>query len=370
MQNLIRIATALFALTLLVGCSMPRGAALQSEVLKTSSSEEPTFQVVAVSRDNVAGLAEWPMTGWSGKFTWLQGNRGPQSNLIRTGDLLNISIWDNDPNSLLTGEGQKSVTMSNIEVAPNGTVYIPYVEEVRVRGMSASGAREAIQDRMSMISPSAQVQVSVEAGQNNSVDLVGGVGNPGPVQLPSRNYSILSLISQGGGIKDSLKNPIVRLLRGNHEYEIPASVLLSDSSKNVVLRGGDKVVVEDDGRTFTTLGATGRETLIPFPKETINALEAVSIAGGISDTRADPKGILILREYSTKQLREDDRGPNMEYVVFTLDLTSADSLFAARKFQINPGDTVLATESPITAARTIFGLIGSVIGLSNQANSL
>jgi len=74
----------------------------------------------------------------------------------------------------------------------------------------------------------------------------------------------------------------------------------------------------------------------------------------------------VLRDYSAKAVRADTKGPNQQQVVFTFDLTSADGLFAARKFQINPKDTVLATESPVTAVQTIFRLLGSVVGISNN----
>ena len=90
---------------------------------------------------------------------------------------------------------------------------------------------------------------------------------------------------------------------------------------------------------------------------------------GFEEVRADPQGILVLREYSARQLRSDDGGPTLPQVIFAIDLTTADGLFAARKFEINPGDTVLATESPVTAARTILGLFGSVLGLSLQVNN-
>jgi polysaccharide export outer membrane protein len=92
--------------------------------------------------------------------------------------------------------------------------------------------------------------------------------------------------------------------------------------------------------------------------------------GGINDDRADPKGILVLREYSADQLVAAASGPNLQQVVFVLDLTTADGLFAARKFAINPNDTVLATESPVTAANTVFRLIGSVFGLGTQISRL
>ena len=57
-------------------------------------------------------------------------------------------------------------------------------------------------------------------------------------------------------------------------------------------------------------------------------------------------------------------------MVFTVDLTSADGLFSARNFRIHPGDLVLVTESPVTWAQTILGLVGSVFGLARQGASL
>jgi len=92
----------------------------------------------------------------------------------------------------------------------------------------------------------------------------------------------------------------------------------------------------------------------------------LSVIGGLAETRADLKGVVILREYPVSVLRSDGTGPAMQQVVFTLDLTSADGLFAARNFQVNPLDTVLATESPVVSARTIFGILGSVIGVGNS----
>jgi polysaccharide export outer membrane protein len=63
-------------------------------------------------------------------------------------------------------------------------------------------------------------------------------------------------------------------------------------------------------------------------------------------------------------------GPDQARVVFAVDLTTADGLFSARNFNIHSGDLVLVTESPITSAQTIFGLVGSVFGLASQTSNL
>lgn len=365
-----RLLLALSMLFLVAACSVPRGAALQSEILKEADKETPTFEIVSVSRDNLPALAHWPVTGWSGGYHWINRQAGATTAMIQPGDKVSITVWDSQANSLITQEGQKRVDMQGIEVSTQGTIYVPYVEEVYVRGLTADSARRRIQSKLEEIVPTAQVQLSVEQGLSNSIDLVSGVAKPGTYPLPNRNYTILSLISSGGGISNTLRNPLVRLIRGNSTYEIPAADLLSSAMKNTTLRPGDKVIVEEDERSFTSLGAAGSERIIYFPKEAVTALEALSLMGGITDHRADPKGVLILREYKESQLRADPNGPSMTQVVFTVDMTTADGLFAARNFNINPGDTVLATESPVTKYRTVFELIGSAIGLGNRIQTL
>ncbi len=365
-----KIAVMCAALLALGACSLPRGAAVQSEILKESRSEVPTFQVVPVTRANIPALSHWPRTGWHGHFHWPGTSNGSTSSMIRTGDLLNVTIWDSQENSLITSAGQRSTVLENIEVDGNGSIFLPYINKVGVRGLTVSGARSRIQSRLEPIVPAAQVQVSLQQGRDHAVDVVGGVAKPGAYPMPSRNYKILNVLADAGGIPSTLRNPRVRLLRGAKTYEISADELYDNGSKNALMHPRDTVIVEEDDRSFVALGASGTEDLIYFPKDILTALEAMSLMGGLSDTRADPEGVLVLREYPADAIRPDGSGPEKQQVVFTFDLTSADGLFAARKFEINPDDTVLATESPINNARTVFTLIGSIFGLTAQASNL
>ncbi|APX22681.1 MAG: polysaccharide biosynthesis protein [Rhodobacteraceae bacterium] len=361
---------ALAVVALISGCTLPRGAALQSEVVSQSASESPTFQVVSVTRANMPAISSWPRTGWDNEYGWPATSEGSNSHVIQTGDKVDITIWDSQENSLLTNATEKSTVMNAVEVGPNGAVFVPYVDQVFIRGLTPQMARGRIQDRLAQIAPSAQVQLSLVQGRSNSVELVGGVQAPGAYPMPSRNYKVLGLIADGGGISPSIRNPRVRLIRGGTTYETSASQLLESGRRNALLRPGDTVIIEQDDHSFTALGASGQEDLIYFPKDDLSALEAISLMGGLADSRADPKGILVLREYSVRHLRSDGSAPKMQQVVFTFDLTSADGLFAARNFRINPNDTVLATESPITMAQTVFSLVGTAFGLTRQATTL
>lgn len=377
MRRLLPLALAAVSMVALASCSIPRGAALSSEILNEKGADEPSYQVVTVTRDNVDALTQWPVTGWKGQYHWVANPRGPQSQLIRSGDVVRIVVWDNQENSLLANAASKQTTLPDMVVSPTGKIFVPYVGEVEIRNMTQPTARAHLQEQIESVLPSAQVQLAVVQGQGNSADLVGGVGKPGSYPLPSRNYSLLSLIAAGGGIQPGLENPMVRLLRAGNVYEIRADRLTANPALDTTLRGGDKVVVSEDDRYFTALGTTGREAVVPFSRETLTAMEALSTVGGLSDSRADLKSVLVLRDYPAEQLVKPvddsgytDKGPLQEQVVFAFDLTSADGLFAARQFQINPKDTVFGTESVVTSARTVLGLIGSVVGVTNAVSNL
>lgn len=359
---------ALLALAL-AGCTLPRSAPMQREILAGSEKETRNIQVVSVSRGNLAALASWPkppqagpsFSGWPGG-----GVRGHASSAIAAGDVLTVTIWDNEENSLLATAAQKSVQLTEVTVGNDGSVFLPYVGSINVRGLTPDQARERLQTGVEAVLPTAQVQVSVKQGRLNTVDLVGGVGRAGSYPIPDRNFSVLSLISQGGGVNTSLQNPIVKLVRGGRSYGISVARLFAQPSLDVSLTGGDKVIVEDDPRYFLALGAAGKQSTVPFPQDEVSALDAVTMMGGVSASRANPRGVLILREYAGNQVRLDGRGPDRPRVVFTVDLTTADGLFSARNFSIAHGDLVLATESPVTSTRTVFGLVGQIFGLSDQ----
>ena len=276
MSGKLRLITLLAAVLALAACSLPRGAAIQSEVLNQKDAEKPTFQVIEVTRANVPGLATWSASGWHGHYHWPNTSHGSSSSVIRTGDRIDIIIWDSQDNSLLTSPGERFAEIKGVEVDAQGSVFLPYVNKVGIRGLTATGARAKIQERLAPILPSAQVQLNLQQGRDHTVDVVGGVGKPGAYPLPSRNYKVL--------------NPRIRLLRGSKTYEISVSQLLSDGSKNALLLPRDTVVIEQDERSFTALGASGIENLIYFPKDYVTALEAVSLMGGLSDTRCRSQG--------------------------------------------------------------------------------
>lgn len=357
------------SILLLAGCaSLPRGAGLRSEILSASAAREEAsdFIVAPITRETLPIYARWPAPG-EADLRWIERVDQPDSRIIAAGDTITATIWSTEENGLLTTPDQRFVTLPELRVSPSGTVFLPYIGERRVAGMSPERAREAIQEAYLAVVPSAQVQLDLAQGRLSSANLLGGVANPGTYPLPDRDFTIMGLIAQGGGISPTLKNPQIRLQRNGRIYGTSLARLLENPRLDTTLVGGDMVYLEEDARYFLSLGAAGTEAMFEFPRDRVTALDALSMIGGVSDARADAQGILILRQYPASAVGADPSASDHSRVVFTVDLTSADGLFSAGQFPIRSGDLVYVTESPVTTAGGLIALIGSVFGLVNLA---
>jgi polysaccharide export outer membrane protein len=368
-RPLIGLTAALSLCLAAAGCNPPKGAPQASQILKGAQDETADFVVVPITRASLGEIADWPGndSDVSGVSGWISRSRGPASNLIAPGDRLDLTVWESGESSLLSVPGQKIVALPGVTVSPDGTIFLPYADKVYVANMTTDEARMAVQTKLDPIVPSAQVMITHTPGRKSTVDLVSGVAAPGTYPLPDRDFTVLGLLALGGGIPPALENPQVRLQRDGKLYGISAEKLLKDPKLDTTLRGGDKVYVETDERYFLALGAAGREAPVTFPHDRVTALEALSLSGGLVDTRADAKGILILRDYPAKAVRSDGTGPSKDRVVFVIDLTSADGLFSAGEFHIHNKDVVVVTESPVTATASVLGVLGAAIGVSRTA---
>ncbi|MBJ3762716.1 polysaccharide biosynthesis/export family protein [Maribius pontilimi] len=354
----------------LAACSgLPRGSAIRSEISRPAAAEASDYAFYPVTRALLPTVAAWPSVNTVPTDGWPRAQNGALGQLIRPGDTVAIRIWDSSENSLLTGIEERSTSLGEMVVSPGGSVFVPYVGDVRIAGVSPQSARLAIQNRLSAIAPSSQVQLALAEGTQNAVSVAAGVNSPGLVPLRDRNTTVLSVISQSGGVSPTLRNPRIRLQRGQKNYSTSLKRLYENPDANALVHSGDTIIVEQDDRYFLALGAAGKEDVIYFPQDRVTALEAISLIGGITDTRADPEGVLVLREYPASALDAGLRGPRQQRVVFAIDLTTADGLFSAKNLQIMPGDVVLATESPVSSIQVALSLFGGGLGFARQLSN-
>jgi polysaccharide export outer membrane protein len=367
------------SLLLLAACeSLPRGAGVTSEVLATSTAEGrsatddalPTdFAVEAITRDKLGIYAGWPAQSQGRSYSWPRG-QGRQAKAINPGDTVNISIWLNEENSLLTNPGQRVVELAPMVVSPSGGVFLPYVGQIDLAGQGQDQARETIQAAYVKIAPSAQVQLRSVEGRQSSVSVVDGVEKPGSFPLADSSVTVLDMLALSGGVHPRIDNPQVRLQRGDTTYGISLDRIMEDTELNVGVRGNDRIFVESDDRYFLSLGATGTQAQHNFPQDQLTAIDALALIGGLSEASADAKGILILRGYDAGDVRSDGTGPRHVRTIFTIDLTSADGLFSAGEFRVQPGDLIYVTESPLIGTRNFLGVVAAIFGITNQVGNI
>lgn len=363
-KNKVALSLGVLASLLTAGCEVPQGAAMQRQILAGAEDPAADFALVKVNRDTLPMVSRWaPPPSHMVSAGWLPASRGIREEMIAAGDRLDVTMWSNEENGLLSVPGQKLTQLPQLKVSRDGTLFLPYAGEVAVAGLSLDAARQKIQDKLATIAPSAQVTLAHAAGRDNSVQVVGGLSRNGVVGLPDRDFTVLDAIAASDGIPGGVPNPQVNVMRGGKLYAIAFSDLLQDPGRDALMRPGDRLYVQPEQRYFMTLGAAQRETQIPFPRTDVSVLDAVSLMGGLMDQAADPKAVLILRNYPQSAVREDTSGPSRQRMIFAFDLISADGLFSAGDFQIEDRDVVLVAQSPLLTDSAILNFLSRLTGL-------
>lgn len=85
------ILCAAFAVVLTACGTLPRGAAIRAEITKGADQPEADFAVYPVSKAFLPSVATWPSTG-ERNYGWLDHSHGSNAQVIRAGDMLNITI--------------------------------------------------------------------------------------------------------------------------------------------------------------------------------------------------------------------------------------------------------------------------------------
>lgn len=339
-------------------CSPPQDVANVQQVVAGADDPASVFAVQHVTSRTLLVVDSWP-SSHPDTYGWPSAGGGTLDTTIRPGDKLSLAVWGNSENAILTN----AVSLPELNVSSKGTIFLPYVDEVVVAGMTPDDARIEIQRRMEAVIPAAQVQIGHVSGSRNTVDVVSGLPRNGPYPLATGDTRVTSILAAAGGVPDAVSNPQVNLQRNGRLYRIGARTLLENPAADTVLRGGDRIYITPDNRYFLSLGAAGKEALINFPKDRVSALDAMSLVGGVDAATANPRSILVLRDYPASALSANPmKGPPKRKMIFAFDLTNADGLFAAGEFPIEDRDLVLVTQSPLVNTRTVLSFVGSFLG--------
>jgi polysaccharide export outer membrane protein len=360
-MRLSRGVAATVALALVAACALPRPGPNKNEIFAGSVLQGGDALVLSVD-DRVNLIA-----GVSPALAFSQGFQDAGlvgSDTIQPGDVLGLTIWENVDDGLLVPPGQNATVLEEVQVNSDGFIFVPYAGRVRAAGNTPEALRRVISEQLEGQTPYPQVQVRRLAGDGSTVSLLGAVGAAGvyPIERPTRTLS--NMLARAGGVTVEPEIAKVTVVRGNYTGTIWFENLFDNPAYDIALRGGDRILVEEDDRTFTALGATGAQSLVEFNSQTISAIEALAQVGGLSSAAGDPTGVFVFRnepESIARQLVGRNDLTGTQRVIYVLDLTQPNGLFFARDFDIRDGDTVYVTEAPfVQFNRLISALTGSL----------
>lgn len=362
------------ALSMLQACGLPRSGPTKREIYAGCVEKKGDAFIVPVTPVVSQAASVSADYGFSAAFV----NAGlVGSDTLASGDAVTITVYENvkdDP--LLGNTGQRVTDLSEVQVDSQGYIFIPYAGRVRAAGQTPEGLRQAITRLLETRTPDPQIAVSRTAGDGSSVSISGVGAGAGVYPIEGSTRTLSAMLASSGGVSINPEIAIIRVTRGGQTGQIWLKDLYENPSFDIALRPGDKIVVEEDGRSFIALGATGAQSVVPFKSETLSALEAIATVGGLSTSSADPTGVFILRDENEAVARavlgRDDLIGDQR-MVYVLDMTEPTGLFEARDFLIRDGDTLYVTEAPFVqwqkSLSAITGTTGAATNLANTADA-
>jgi polysaccharide export outer membrane protein len=364
------VAWAMAVVAALAGCTLPRSGPTAGEIRSAARTEDDGVHVINVTPAIAAASRYTETLGFGSDLV----NAGVVSaDVISPGDRLAVTVWESVDTGLLAGVGQKVTAVQEIQVDQSGSIFMPYVGRVQAAGRTPETLRGEITAALDVQTPDPQVEVRRVAGDGATVTVLGGVRTPGvyPIESPTRRLS--SMLAVAGGVAIVPDVAQVKLERSGRTGRVWLQDLYDNPRYDVALRSGDRIIVEEDRRAFTALGAAGTQARVPFNKRELSAVEAIAAAGGLDGRSADPTGVFIFREERSDVAnrvmgRNDLVGP--QRVAYVLDLTRADGLFSAGEFIIRDEDTVYITEAPFAAWSRVLGIATATVGIAGSVSAI
>lgn len=248
-------------LLLLLGCaSGPRAV---PQIVSEAQALEPT---PAAESEQEAEVTDEDLSAFLDDYS-------SREYRIGSGDVLRISAPDIE-------EIEDSYT-----VGPDGRISLPYVGVVDLQGLTRAEVGERIEKKLEGDYLEPDIDVIVEAYNNNRVFVLGEVRMPGEYNFAGRP-TLLGALARAQGLTDNADLRGCAIIRGRGMLiEINLYDLLRRGNRrlNVSLLPQDTVYVKsDEDNTFYVLGEV-RHAGAYARTEDVDIVEAISQAGGLTE---------------------------------------------------------------------------------------
>ena len=376
------LSLGLLCMLFLSGCGtslISASGPTSGQIVHGSKVADPQIRVVNLDASATRHLLE---TAQQARFSESLGTSQPVANVINRGDAVEVTIWEAPPAVLFgtaSGTSMNQVFSSAVSVPSklpaqvvdsDGRLQVPFVGYVKVAGRSPESVAAEVRQRLVGRAHDPQVQVSTVQNANQTVTVVGDVGQSGRIPLSSRGERILDVLALAGGVKQPVNKTTIRITRNGTVQTMPLDLILRDPAQNVVLRPDDVVTAFFQPYSFTVLGAAGQNNEVNFEGTGLTLAQALGRMGGLQDARANLKGIFIFRmeRASLPEAHAIDGATSGQSVVkgytpiiYRVDLSSPSTFFLAQQFLVQDKDVIYVSNAPLADLQKFVGIVSSVI---------
>lgn len=358
-MNRMLVSIALLATALLEGCVFAPGQHFSNGGLLHEDTAARYFTVVPITPKLLAMDRASAVQTPAVPQTLLDYHPGPYR--IGPGDTLYVTVWDHPELTAPAGAQQQTAINSRL-VRSDGTLYYPFVGEIKVAGMTLEQLRQVITQKLTPYIPNPQVDVGVTSYTSQHVTLSGAFDNTTPQPVTSVPLTLAQAL--GAAKIDTAEANLSGLVltRDDHGYRIDLDALdHSDGLANrIYLKPGDRLYLPyNDRKEIYVMGEVLRPLAIPFKTSAMSLTQALGLAGGLNPVTSNGSTVLVIRG-----VKDLERKPA---TVYELDAKSPAAFALADGFKVRPGDVVFVGAAGVTRWNRLVSQLLPITAVLNSA---
>lgn len=360
----------------LAGCAtLPSSGPTGRQIEKTAIAPEDGSPIQIVE---IHAAADIPVTaGIVSPAAQLPDQDPSPTDMVGPGDILDISIYEagvtlfassvnnNALTQMSSNPGVQVQKLPPTRIDDQGDIAIPYAGTLHVAGLTTGQIEAAIRNALRRLSQNPQVIVTLGETITNSIIIGGEVAKPGRLVLHTNRESLSDVIALAGGYRGNSKDLMARIMRGTSNVDVRVNDMVENPALDVRMRPGDRLMLVDDPRTYSILGASGRVEQVPFRRSSVSLAEAVATAGGTNPNLGDPAAIFLFR------YAKDAEGKEVP-MVYHLNMMQTGSYFLSQKFVMQDNDVLYfgnaAANQPSKLVQLISQLFSPVLTVTSAVS--
>ncbi len=359
----------------LAGCAtLPSSGPTGKQIEKSAVAPKDGVPIQVVE---IRGAADVPAGAGSASPATILPQAAPTpTDMVGPGDVLDINIYEAGVTLFASGTpataaGQLSAPGVQVQKLPPtriddlGDITIPYAGTMHVAGLTTGEIEATIRNSLRRLSQNPQVIVTLNQAITNTVIVGGEVARPGRLVLQTNRESLSDVIALAGGYRGESKDLMVRIMRGATSADVRINDMVENPALDVRIRPGDRLMLVDDPRTYSLLGASGRVEQVPFRRSTVSLAEAIATAGGANPNLGDPAAIFLFRYVLDADGKEVPR-------VYHINMMQTGAYFIAQKFTMQDKDVLYfgnaAANQPSKLVQLISQLFSPVLTVTSAVS--